>query len=81
MSHEIMRDGEVIVRRPDAAELLSIRDGAFDYDKLVSTAERMDKELEELYHKSTLPHSADKEAINDLYMNIVRDYWTRVGLN
>ena len=80
MSHEILRDGEVIVRRPDAEELLAIRDGAFDYDQLVETAERMDAELEELYEKSTLPHSADKEAINDLFMNIVRDYWTRQGL-
>ena len=80
MSHEILRDGEVIVRRPDAEELLAIRDGAFDYDQLVETAERMDAELEALYEKSTLPHSADKEAINDLFMNIVRDYWTRVGL-
>ncbi len=80
MSHEILRDGEVIVRRPDAEELLAIRDGAFDYQQLVETAERMDAELEELYEKSTLPHSADKEAINNLYMNIVKDYWTRFGL-
>ena len=79
MSHEILRDGEVIVRRPDAEELLAIRDGAFNYDQLVETAERMDAELEELYEKSTLPHSADKEAINDLYMNIIRDYWRRVS--
>ena len=75
MSHEILRDGEVIVRRPDAEELLAIRDGAFDYDQLVETAERMDAELNDLYEKSTLPHSADKEAINDLFMHIVQDYW------
>ena len=77
MAHEILRDGEVIVRRPDAEELLAIRDGAFNYDQLVETAERMDAELEELYEKSTLPHSADKEAINNLFMNIVGDYWRR----
>ncbi len=80
MSHEILREGKVIVRRPDAKELLAIRDGAFSYEQLVSTAKRMDEELNELYEQSTLPHSADKEAINDLYMNVVRDYWTRQGL-
>lgn len=80
MSHEILRDGEVIVRRPDAEELLAIRDGAFDYDQLVETAERMDAELDDLYEKSTLPHSADKEAINTLFMNIVKEYWQRKGL-
>lgn len=80
MSHEILREGKVIVRRPDAEELLAIRDGSFNYAQLVETAERMDAELNELYETSTLPHSADKEAINTLYMTVVRDYWTRVGL-
>lgn len=77
MSHEILREGKVIVRRPDADELIAIRNGAFDYDTLVKTAEEMDAELDELYEKSTLPHSADKEAINNLYIEIVQEYWSR----
>lgn len=80
MAHEILKDGEVIVRRPDAQELLDIRDGKFSYDELVAEAERLDGELESLYESSLLPHSADMEAINDLYINVVRDYWKRVGL-
>lgn len=77
MSHEILRDGKVIVRRPDADELIAIRNGSFNYDQLVETAKRMDAELDELYEKSTLPHSADKDAINKLYMSIVTEYWAR----
>ncbi len=79
MSHEILREGKVIVRRPDAQDLLAIRDGSFNYAQLVETAERMDAELDDLYEASTLPHTADKEAINDLYIQVVRDYWHRVG--
>jgi len=80
MSHEILREGKVIVRRPDAQDLLAIRDGSFNYAQLVETAERMDAELDDLYEASTLPHTVDKEAINDLYIQVVRDYWSRVGL-
>ncbi len=80
MAHEILRDGEVRVRRPDAKELLAIRDGAFDYDELVRTAERMDEELNVLYENTPLPHSPDRDAINALYMHVVKNYWTRVGL-
>lgn len=80
MSHEILRDGKVIVRRPDAEELLAIRNGSFNYDQLVETAERMHEELEELYEKSTLPHSVNKDEINSLYIEVVQEYWKSVGL-
>jgi len=78
MSHEILKDGEVIVRRPDAEELLAIRDGSFDYETLVSTAQQMDEELEELYKQTPLRHTADREAINNLYIEVVQEYWERV---
>lgn len=80
MSHEILKEGKVIVRRPDAAELLDIRNGKWTYEELIATAERMDAELEGLYDSSTLQHSADKEAINKLYMDIVLKYWKERGL-
>ena len=81
MSHEILRDGQVIVRRPDAEELLAIRNGSFDYDTLVKTAEEMDAQLEELYETSSLPHSSDKEAINNVFIEVVREYWHKHGVD
>jgi len=80
MSHEILTEGRVIVKRPDAKELLAIRDGSFKYEELVAKAEEMDAQLEGLYESSTLRKSADKEAINNLYMEIVREYWERHSL-
>lgn len=60
MASEILRDGKVIVKRPDAKELLEIRAGAWDFDTLMVWAERTEKELEELRTTSKLPHGVDQ---------------------
>lgn len=75
MCKEILSGQGIIVHRPDAAELLRIRQGDFDYDWLINIADNMDKELNELYERSELPHSADKAAIDALYRSIVLRYW------
>jgi len=36
---EILSTGQVIVKRPDCDELLAIRDGAWQYERLLSWAE------------------------------------------
>lgn len=53
MAVEILRDGEVIVKRPDAEELLSIRNGAWSYEQIVAYAEQMDKQVREHWYKNT----------------------------
>lgn len=80
MCKEIITTGQVIVRRPDAQELLDIRNGKFDYDELIKWASDMDNELNELYKTSPLPHHVDVEAINKLAMQIKIDYWKEQGL-
>ena len=53
---EILETGEVIVKRPDAQELLDIRNGAWTYDQLLNYANTLDKEIrEDLYTKTKLP--------------------------
>lgn len=74
MCREILRDGEVIVRRPDAKELLSIRAGEWSYDRIVGHAEELEAECEELYTTSTLPKCPDRARIDDLVMNITEYY-------
>jgi hypothetical protein len=80
MAEEILRDGQVIVRRPDAQELLAIRNGKFDYDELIQWATETDARLLELYEKSTLPYTADYEGIDELYRRIVLQYWKKHNL-
>lgn len=80
MAKEILTTGEVHVRRPDAQELLAIRYGERQYEEIIAWAEAADAELAELYEKSTLRHSPDLAAIDEIYREIVCEYWRRKGL-
>lgn len=74
MAKEILTEGKVIVCRPDAEELLSIRKGAWSYDQLIEWAENMQKELDEFYQsdKSPLPRTPDYKAIDKLCQDMVQ---------
>ena len=72
MCREILSTGDVIVRRPDAKELLEIRDGAWSYERLVEWAEREDTELEAL-SKTTkaVPDRPDRTVLDRLCVELV----------
>ena len=53
MGVEALRDEEIIVKRPDAEELLAIRNGAWTYEEVVAYAEQMDREVKEVWYKQT----------------------------
>lgn len=72
MCREILTTKEVHVRRPDAAELLEIRNGAWTYEQLIEWAEREDLELEKVSEQSTLPKGPDMHAIDRLCINLVQ---------
>ncbi len=74
MGLEILETGKVIVRRPDAAELLAIRNGAWTYEQVEAYAKEMDLKLNEAYKVTTLPKVVDYEKINDLYLTIKAQY-------
>jgi predicted nucleotidyltransferase len=71
MCREILDGRGVIVRRPDAAELLAIRAGAWPYDQLLAWAEEQDRALDELEGRSPLPHAPDREALDALCIDLV----------
>jgi predicted nucleotidyltransferase len=76
MGEEILKEGKVIVKRPDREELLAIRGGAWKYDDLVKWAEEKDQELTELYDskKSPLPHHPDTKALDSLCIEMAEGY-------
>jgi predicted nucleotidyltransferase len=80
MGTEIMRGEGVKVRRADRDELLAIRNGSMSYEELVAMAEEYERQLENLYQTSGLPHAPDIEKIDRLLIGIYRDYWTQRGL-
>lgn len=73
MAREILTTGKVLVKRPDAQELLEIRDGKWEYEKLVEYAENEDKQLEELMLTSTLPKSPNRTLLNKVCIEIIED--------
>ena len=78
MGKEILTEGVVYVKRPDATELLEIRDGAWDYDDIVAYAESMDKEItEELYKKTSLPKKPNIKFAANLLMEVQDLVWNK----
>lgn len=71
MGEEIMRDKKVIVKRPDADELLAIRRGEWSYDKLIEYYEETDAKLKELYKESDLRKTPDINKIDEVCIEIV----------
>lgn len=59
MGEEVLRDGVVNVKRPDAAELLDIRAGKWKYEELLEWSEHQDNELDKLFKVSPLPNKVD----------------------
>jgi predicted nucleotidyltransferase len=73
MAREILMDEKVIVRRPDAEELLDIRRGAWEYERLVEWAEQQDAELQNVSKRSNLPWAPDKKKIDALCVRLVEE--------
>lgn len=77
MGIESLRDEEIVVKRPDAEELLAIRDGAWDYDDIVKYAESMDKEVREVWYKNTkLRKKPDLKLAAQLLMDVQDLVWS-----
>jgi hypothetical protein len=73
MGSEILATGKVLVRRPDADELLAIRAGAWSYERLMEWAHLADDELTAAYVESKLPHHPDRTAIDALCVSVIEN--------
>lgn len=79
MGIEALRDGEIIVKRPDADELLSIRNGAMTYEELLEYAEHMDNEVRNVWYKKTeLPKKPDIKLAAKLVMEVQKSIWGNI---
>ena len=68
---EVLETGDLHVRRPDAQELLAIRDGALSYDALVAEAEALRDRMSAAAKTTTLPADVDHEALDGLLFTLV----------
>ncbi|MEL7424966.1 MAG: nucleotidyltransferase domain-containing protein [Bacteroidota bacterium] len=72
MAKEILEHGEIIVQRPNRAELLSIRKGEWEYDQLIAQAQAKMAQVEKAHENSVLPDQIDEDHIEDLLVRIRR---------
>jgi predicted nucleotidyltransferase len=75
MSREIAEGKGIIVRRPNADELLAIRRGEIDLQSLIDRAENDILEIDELFANSNLPESVDRQMIHDLIVKIRKSFY------
>jgi hypothetical protein len=73
MAEEILRDGVVLVRRPDAEELRGILRGEWTWEEIEAVADGLDDRLDALYETSTLRESPDRKAIAEMYREICEE--------
>lgn len=74
MGIEILKTNTLTVLRPNADELLEIRNGKYTYDELLDVVERKEKELVDAYANTTLPHSSNFNAAHKLCISIINEY-------
>jgi len=75
MAQEIGRGDGIIVRRPDAKYLLSIRHGELDLDELIGEAELEIENMHKIFDASSLPNKIDVELVNKLLVKIRREFY------
>jgi len=70
MSREIAEGKGIIVRRPNAEQLLAIRRGEVDLQSLIDYVEKEIVEVDRIFKESNLPDKVSEEFINDLLIKI-----------
>lgn len=78
MGAEALETGVLNVKRPDAAELLEIRNGAWSYDELVEYAEDMDRHVREVLYKTTqLPRTPNIKLAAEVMIQVQDMVWNQ----
>jgi predicted nucleotidyltransferase len=76
MCLEILTEKRLYVKRPDAEELKSIRNGAWSYERLAEWAVEMAAKVTEAAKVSTLPEKADRVRLDALTVRLVERSFT-----
>jgi len=69
---ELLTDGKVLVKRPDAQELNDIRNGKFTYLELIEYAEELKEEVRNAEKVSPLPKKPDYQKAEELLISLVK---------
>jgi hypothetical protein len=79
MAQEIGRGEGIKVRRPDREELLSIRRGEVDLEKLITMADESIADMDKIFDNSDLPNKVDQELVDNLLVTIRKEFYKLVN--
>ncbi|MEZ4372714.1 MAG: nucleotidyltransferase domain-containing protein [Polyangiaceae bacterium] len=68
---ELLRSGDLQVRRSDAEELIAIKRGSLSYDALIELAESIQSQIHAARPHSPLPEAVDHEALDALLAELL----------
>lgn len=71
MCEEVLLTGKVNVRREDAQELISIRQGAWTYEQVIQEASALNKRCDIAFGVSKLPPKPDRNKIDALSVRLI----------
>jgi len=77
MAEEIATEHLLRVRRPDAAVLLRIRAGEFEYDDLIARAVEKVERIKGLFEASDLPENPDEAALERILVEMREAFYGR----
>jgi len=77
MSIEIGRGEGILVRRPNAQDLLAIRRGEVDLKTLIDESEKIIRDLDSVFADSNLPDSVDPGLVHDILVDIRRKFYSK----
>lgn len=72
---ELLIYGKITLPRPNVDFLLDIKKGKFSYDQILEMVEGFDEKFSVLSKKSVLPYSPNFKEVNELYLDILADYF------
>lgn len=75
MAVEIAEGKGLIVRRPDAQELLKIRRGELSLEELIESADEQIDRMDQLFEDSNLPDSIDRNFIHELLVKVRKEFY------
>lgn len=68
---EVLQSGQLLVRRPDADELVAIRQGSWSYERLIDESEALTTALADALAKTTLPEDIDRSWVDELALSAI----------
>lgn len=80
MAKEIGEGKGIIIRRPDAQELLAIRRGEVDLESLIEMADKEIQNMDTIFDESDLPNKVKDGLVNSILIEIRKRFYGRKKL-